>query len=330
MVTIKDVAKRANVSISTVSRVLNDSDHPVNTDTRQRILRAIEELGFYPNAMARSLQQNKTKTIGLIVPDIANPYYPGIVRGVEDVARELGYTVILCNADRSRERTQQYLRVLREKRVDGIIFTGGGAVEDAIQGDFLDGKVATVVIGKHRANLPAVRVDNIEAAREACGYLVKQGHNDILTIAGPETSTTAQDRLKGFRKALCEFGIIQRTERIVKGNFEFEGGYSAIQNMLRSGIGNVTAVIAQNDLMAIGAIKALNEKKIRVPEDIVVLGFDDIPVASYYNPKLSTVAVPVYELGTTAMRVIGQLLKGNQVPQVTTLEAKLVLRESTK
>ncbi|MDA8229223.1 MAG: LacI family DNA-binding transcriptional regulator [Desulfitobacterium hafniense] len=331
MVTIKDVAKHANVSISTVSRVLNDSDHPVNPETKKRILEAIEELGFYPNAMARSLQLNKTKTIGLLVPDIANPYYPGIVRGVEDVARELGYTVILCNADRSRERTQQYLRVLREKRVDGIIFTGGGAVEDAVQGDFLESNstIATVVIGKHRANLPSVRVDNVQASCDACEHLIKNGHKKIVTITGPETSTTAQDRLKGYRKALSQYELVQRTEWVIRGDFEFESGYRAVEQLLKISSGGVTAILAQNDLMAIGAIKALNDKSIKVPEEIAVVGFDDIPIASFYNPKLSTVAVPVYQLGSTAMRVLMQLLNGKEVPSVTTLETKVVIRESS-
>jgi LacI family transcriptional regulator len=330
MVTIKDVAKRANVSIATVSRVLNNSDHPVNSETKQRILNAIEELGFYANAAARSLQLNKTGTIGLIVPDIANPYYPGIVRGVEDVAHDLGYTVILGNADRSRERTQQYLKVLREKRVDGIIFTGGGIVEDANQGDFFEkGKIANVVIGRHQVNQPSVRVDNVLAAREACEHLVKRGHRHIATISGPNSSTTACDRLEGYRICLESHKLAIMDERIIQGNFELESGYNALTQMPKVGPGGITAVFVQNDLMAIGLINALRDKGIRVPEDVAVISFDDISLASIMTPKLTTISVPVYELGKVAMKILSEILEGLDVPLVTTLETKLMVRESS-
>src|SRR5680860_81120 len=329
MVTIKDVAKLANVSIATVSRVLNNSDHPVNVETKHRILNAIEELGFYANAAARSLQLNKTGTIGLIVPDIANPYYPGIVRGVEDLAHDLGYTVILGNADRSRERTQQYLRVLREKRVDGIIFTGGGIVEDATQGDFFEkSKIANVVIGRHSVNQSSVRVDNVQAAREACEHLVNRGHRHIATICGPNSSTTARDRIEGYRICLESHNLAIMDEQIIRGNFELESVYNALTQMHKVGPGGITAVFVQNDFMAIGLINALRDKGIRVPEDVAVIGFDDISLASIMTPKLTTISVPVYELGKVAMQVLSEILEGLDVPLVTTLETKLMVRES--
>lgn len=329
MVTIKDVAKLARVSISTVSRVINNSDHPVNLETRNRILEAVEELGFYPNAMARSLQRKHTQTIGLIIPDISNPYYPRVVRGVEDVAQKKGYTLILCNTDRSRERTQEYLRVLREKRVDGIIFTGGGAVEEAAQENFFDQQnIATVLIGRHKTNLPSVRVDNVQVARKACDYLVKQGYHQIIMIAGPESSITARDRLRGYRQSLTANGITLKKEWIIRGDFEFESGYEAIAKLPPFDAQEGMAILAQNDLMAIGAIKALQEKGIKIPEEVAVIGFDNIPLASYISPKLSTVAVPAYELGATAMRVLVELLEGKKVPQVTIMDAELIIRQS--
>ncbi|AKX95125.1 LacI family DNA-binding transcriptional regulator [Neomoorella thermoacetica] len=330
MVTIKDVARHAGVSVTTVSRVLNNSQHPISPATKQRVLAAIEELGFCPNAAARSLQLNETRTIGLILPDIANPYYPGIVRGVEDVAHESGYTVILCNTDRSRERTQEYLRVLREKRVDGVIFTGGGAVEDASQSHFFDQeRIATVVIGRHRGKLPAVQVNNTLAAREAVEHLLSLGHRRIATITGPATSTTASDRLDGYRCALAGRGMKVDPLLIVEGNFEFESGYQAIDRLPLRGPGAITAIFAHNDLMAIGAMKALQERGLQVPGDIAVMGFDNIPLASFITPQLSTVAVPVYDLGVTAMKVLAELLAGREVPPVTTLATKLQVRDST-
>ena len=328
--TIKDVARHANVSITTVSRVLNQTEHAVNSETRERVLKAIEELGFYPNAMARGLHLNKTKTIGLIIQDITNPYYPSIVRGVEDAAQELGYTVILANAYRSRERTTKYLNVLREKRVDGIIFTGGGAVKDAAEDKFFDrNQIATVVIGKScNAKLPSVQVNNIQASREACEYLITLGHQKIVTITGPEDSTTVIDRLEGYKQALKAHGLEPRDEWIFQGNFEFESGYNAVNRILEVYDNQKTAIFVQNDMMAIGVMKALQENNLRIPEDIAVLGFDNIPLASFVTPMLSTVAVPVYELGRTAMRIMSDLQSGHEVSRITTLPTKLLLRQS--
>ncbi|NLI91719.1 MAG: LacI family transcriptional regulator [Peptococcaceae bacterium] len=330
MVTIKDVARHANVSITTVSRVLNDTEHAVSPETKERVLTAIQELGFYPNAMARGLHLNKTKTIGLIIQDITNPYYPSIVRGVEDSAQALGYTVILANAYRSRERTTKYLNVFREKRVDGIIFTGGGVVKDAVEEKFFEHThISTVVIGKScNAKLPSVQVNNVQASREACEYLIKLGHRKIVTITGPADSTTSIDRLEGYYQALKQQGIEPQDDWIIQGNFEFESGYTAVQKFPAIGKGEITAVFAHNDMMAIGAMKAIQEKGFRVPEDIAVIGFDNIPLTSFVTPGLSTVTVPVYDLGRTAMKILSDLLSGHEVSRITTLPTKLTLRQS--
>lgn len=330
MVTIKDVAKLANVSITTVSRVLNDTGHSVSSETKERVLKSIQELGFYPNAMARGLHQNKTKTIGLIIQDISNPYYPSIVRGVEDGAQELGYTVILANAYRSRERTTRYLNVLREKRVDGIIFTGGGVVKDAVEEKFFEHThIATVVIGKSCNNkLPAVQVNNVQASREACEHLIKLGHRKIVTITGPAGSTTAIDRLEGYNQALRHHGIEVQDDWIIQGNFEFDSGYRAVDKFPEVGPDKVTALFAHNDMMAIGAMKALEEKGLKVPQDIAVMGFDNIPLSSFVTPVLSTVTVPVYELGRTSMKILSDMLAGLEVSRITTLPTKLTLRQS--
>lgn len=329
MVTIKDVARHANVSITTVSRVLNETEHAVSPETKERVLKSIQELGFYPNAMARGLHLNKTRTIGLIIQDISNPYYPSIVRGVEDAAQELGYTVVLANVYRSRERTTKYLNVLREKRVDGIIFTGGGVVKDAVEEKFFERThITTVVIGKScNAKLPSVQINNVQASREACEHLIKLGHRKIVTITGPCDSTTAIDRLEGYQQALKVHGIDPQEGWIYQGNFEFESGYRAAESFLSMGNG-FTALFAHNDMMAIGAMKALREKGLRIPEDIAVIGFDNIPLTSYITPALSTVAVPVYELGRTSMKILSDLLSGNEVSRITTLPTKLTLRQS--
>ncbi|HBT46822.1 MAG TPA: LacI family transcriptional regulator [Peptococcaceae bacterium] len=329
MITIKDVAKKAGVSVTTVSRVLNNSSHPISPETRQRVLEAVAELGFLPNAAARSLQLQETKTIGLMLPDIANPYYPGIVRGIEDVAHEEGYTIILCNTDRSRERTSKYLRVLREKRVDGIIFTGGGVVEDASHDRFFwREEIPTVVIGKHPADFPSVQIDNVGAAKRAVAHLIASGHRHIACITGPEASTTSRDRLKGYREALEEAGLDYHPGLVVTGDFSPAGGYGAVQRLLGQPGLKFTALFTHNDLMAVGALKALADHGLSVPWDVAVVGFDDIPLASYVLPRLTTVAVPVYDLGLTAMRLLRDLLQGREVAPVTTLTTELVVRES--
>ncbi len=330
MVTIKDVAKHAKVSITTVSRVLNKTEHSVSPETKERVLNSIRELGFYPNAMARGLHLNRTKTIGLIIQDISNPYYPSIVRGVEDSAQELGYTVILANAYRSRDRTTKYLNVFREKRVDGIIFTGGGVVKDAVEENFFEHThIATVVIGKScNVKIPTVQVNNVQAAWEACEHLLKLGHKRIVTITGPEESTTAIDRLEGYNQALIHHGITPKDEWVIQGNFEFESGYKAIERLSEVGGEKITAIFAQNDMMAIGAMKALEEKGLKVPEDIAVIGFDNIPLSSFVTPTLSTVTVPIYELGRTSMKILSDILAGHEVSRITTLPTKLTLRGS--
>ncbi|NLI91943.1 MAG: LacI family transcriptional regulator [Peptococcaceae bacterium] len=328
MVTIKDVAKYANVSIATVSRALNKDDNKVKPETREKVLHAVKELGFYPNAIARSLHHKKTKMIGLIIQDISNPYYPRIVRGVEDAAQKHGYTVVLANVYRSRQRTQNYLKIFREKRLDGVIICGGGIVKNAEQDNFFKENImSTVVIGKPLVDdLHSVQVNNFLAAKDACEYLINCGHKKIVTITGPKESTTANDRLEGYKAALMKYGIEPKEEWIIQGDFQYESGYNAIDYFPGIGKDKITAVFSQNDVMAIGVIKALRERGFEIPKDISVIGFDDTLFTASHG--LSSVAVPVYDLGKTAMTILADLLAGNDVPLITTLPTKLIIRET--
>ncbi len=330
-ITIKDVAKRSNVSISTVSRVLNKKNRLVNPETRKRVLDVIDELGYYPNAMARSLHSNKTRTIGMIVQDIANPYYPSIVKSVENTAQKWGYSIILANAERSRLRTSKYLKIMCEKRVDGLILIGGGIVQDAEEQDFLERTgVKIMVIGKpHNTKLASVQIKNIEAAREACTYLIGLGHRRIAMITGTDDSATAVDRTQGYREALEANGLPFNKEWVISGDFDFKGGYSAAEKLSQIGGKNgITAIFAQNDMMAIGAMKALQKKGYRIPQDVSILGFDDIQAASFVTPTLATVAVPLEELGSTAMENLVKLLNGDKLDRPTYLQTEIKHRES--
>jgi LacI family transcriptional regulator len=327
-VNITDVARRAGVSISTVSRVLNDGDYPVKPETRQKVLEAIEELRFRPNDLARSLLLKQSRTIGLIIPDISNPYYPELSLGVEATAAEHGYAVIFCNTSRRVEKVEYYLDVLLQKRADGIIIAGGGTdlaqVSEAALG--FDTKIA--LVGRHNLPFPSVQVDNFSAAREATSHLLNLGHRHIAFISGPPSLTSVQDRLSGYKASLEERRISEDDSLICDGDFEAESGYSATLSLLQEEP-RPTAIFAANDRMAISAMAAAADLGLHVPDDLTVIGFDDIVTASIVRPALTTVALPAYEMGASAMRLMLRLLEGEECPKIVWLTTELVVRQSS-
>lgn len=326
--TIQDVADLAQVSISTVSRVVNDAGYPVRPETRQRVLEAVDALGFRPNPIARSLVGKPTQTIGLIVPDISNPYYPLLSRGVEDVASEQGYTVFFCNTDRSAAKARHYVEVLREKQTDGLIFAGGGLEENGEPllsgGD--SGKV--VLIGRHHWPFPSVQVDNARAARDATCHLIELGHRRIAFISGPIGLTSARDRLAGYMQAMEDPGSRVDQSLIQEGDFQAESGYQAAFSLLQSREAP-TAIFAANDQMAIAAMAAAYDLGLRVPEDVAVVGFDDTPAARDVRPALTTVSLPTYEIGASAARLLLRLLAGEATEETVWLPTRLVVRQSS-
>ena len=327
-VNITDVAQRAGVSISTVSRVLNNSDYPIRPETRQKVLEAIEELRFRPNDVARSLLLKQTHTIGLIVPDISNPYYPELSLGVEATASEHGYAVIFCNTSRRPEKVEYYLDVLLQKRADGIIIAGGGTDLTQISQGTLRSDTKIALVGKHHLPFPSVQVDNFGAAREITSHLLHLGHRHIAFISGPPNLTSVQDRLAGYKASLEERGISEDNRLICEGDFGAESGYSATLSLLR-GEPTPTAIFAANDRMAISAMAAAADVGLRVPNDLTVVGFDDIITASLVRPSLTTVALPAYEIGASAMRLMLRLLEGEECPKTVWLPTQLVIRQSS-
>ena len=327
-VNITDVAQRAGVSISTVSRVLNNSDYPIRPETRQKVLEAIEELRFRPNDVARSLLLKQTHTIGLIVPDISNPYYPELSLGVEATASEHGYAVIFCNTSRRPEKVEYYLDVLLQKRADGIIIAGGGTDLTQISQGTLRSDTKIALVGKHHLPFPSVQVDNFGAAREITSHLLHLGHRHIAFISGPPNLTSVQDRLAGYKASLEERGISEDNRLICEGDFGAESGYSATLSLLR-GEPTPTAIFAANDRMAISAMAAAADVGLRVPNDLTVVGFDDIITASLVRPSLTTVALPAYEIGASAMRLMLRLLEGEECPKTIWLPTQLVIRQSS-
>lgn len=322
--TIHDVAQLAGVSPATVSRVLNGATHAVRETTRRRVLEAVRRLDYYPNRLARSLLQRHTAVVGLLVPDVSNPYYACILRGIEDVAHQHGLAVMLCNTDRDPTKQHQYLRALLEHRVDGVVVAGGTFTWEDLR--MVGRRLPVVAVGRHPSDVLCVRVDNVRAAYEACQHLLNLGHTRVGFLAGPRSSLTAQDRVRGYRRALREVGVQPARGWICWSEFTAEGGYRATRQVLSAA--EVTALVASNDQMALGALRALWELGLQVPADVSVVGFDDTPVAAATVPALTTVAIPAYELGRQAMQLLVKVRAGVGAADVV-LPAQMRVREST-
>ncbi len=327
-VTIHEVAAQAGVSITTVSRVLNNSEYPVRAETRQRVIAAVESLGFRPNPLALALLGKPTRTIALMIPDMGGSTYSALSRGVEDVASECGYALIFCNTDGSIQKIQRYLQVLREKRVDGVVFAYG-AIEDPDDPPLMPevgGKA--VVVGRHPWPFPSIRMDDVQAACEATTHLIHLGHRHIAMIRGPVHRASAADRLRGYRRALAQAGIDFDESLLGEGDWSHESGYRAAACLLQMPE-RPTALFAPNDRMAAGAMAAAFDAGLRVPDDVAVVGFDDGPLAQYVRPAITSVAFPSYEMGRSAARLLLRLLAGESVEPVTWFSTTLMVRPSS-
>ncbi len=326
---IHDVAKRANVSIATVSRVLNSSDHKVSAETAERVRKAVAELDYRPNALARALQINKTMTVGVIIPDISNHYYAEIVRGIQQVADLEGYHIILQNTERKQDRIAKSIYLLREKMVDGIIFSGGVINGYEPLSALKELRDRVVVIGRHDVNFPAVMVDNISGAYQAVQHLLDLGHTRISFIGWSADSTTATDRLSGYKGALAQNSCRFDESLIREGQLTPESGYVEAKKLLAQEQ-RPTAIFAGNDQMAFGAIYAATELGLKVPEDLAVVGFDNIPLSSYFVPPLTTIEVPMFTLGTNSMSALINLISGKKTPRIKLHKTRLIVRKSSK
>jgi LacI family transcriptional regulator len=335
MPSIVDVAKLAGVSVTTVSRVINNSSHPVNPETRNRVLNAAAELNFVPSALARALVSDNTHIIGIIVGDASDPYFATIVRGISDVARENGYLTMVCNSDRVSQMELSYVRLMSNYRVDGIIFAGGGLNDDDYldeMRDLIDGlkerDVPVIILGSHRFQAHLISIDNVQAAMDMTEYLIGLGHRRIGFIQGPQVLSTSILRLKGYRQALEKHNIPYDQNLVAASNFTYEDGQRAT-NLLVKCKPQPTAIFGSNDLVAIGCLGWLRELGIAVPGEISVAGFDDISAARYVNPPLTTISVPMREMGATGMRhLLKMITTGVQFEEIHLLPYTLVERAS--
>ncbi|WP_297521517.1 LacI family DNA-binding transcriptional regulator [uncultured Clostridium sp.] len=310
---IKDVAREAGVSIATVSRVLNEID-VVNEDTKKKVQEAIKMLGYRPNIVARSLKTQRTKTIGIIVPDISSQVYPEIVRGAEDVANIYKYNVMLCNSDCDGEKELEYLRVLKEKMVDGVLYMSSSLGEEILDLiNELNIKIILVETGNKESGLPSVSIDNIAGAYEATNHLLEKGRKNIAFMGTSKNEKNAWGmRFEGYEKALNEAGIEVKEELCFFENLKIKTGKDGVAQILDNGY-KVDGIVCASDEIAIGAINALRENNLNVPADVSVTGFNGIDMAKNFYPTITTVEQPMYDMGSVAMRMLIKLLNNQEL-----------------
>ena len=305
---IKDVARLAQVSVTTVSHVLNQT-RPVHPDTRARVEAAVQSLGYVPSAVARSLKLNATHSIGMLVPNNSNPYFAELVRAVEDACFAAGYALLLCNTDDDADRQRVYLDVLAQKRVDGVI-VASTTDDERMSQHLARTALPMVLIDRDITGLdrPCVQTDHVLGGMIATQHLLELGHTRIACIGGPELLHSSERRIDGWREALLRARL--PAELLVYGDFSVNGGYQAMQRVLaKAGEQIPTAVFACNDLMAIGALRALHEAGLHAPEDVSVVGYDDIELADYIRPALTSVAQPVKTMAEQALARLLALLR---------------------
>lgn len=325
MVTIKDVASRAGVSVSTASYALNNS-HSVRASTRERVLRAAQELDYRPSGLAKILKKQKSILIGALLNDFVGPFYSELIRGIQEVTVMNGYQLVVCS-DYGGDQSAAS-RFLRERLMDAAIVMAqdipDGELLQSAGGDFpimvLDRKL-------EGENIYSVLIDNENGARQAVEYLIQNGCRRIAFLSGSREALDNTRRFTGYRKVLAEHGIAFDEGLVLKGDFTERGGYRAVREYLKDHP-LPEAIFSANDEMAIGTLKALEECSVRVPQDVALVGFDDIQLASYVQPKLTTVRRPMYELGMLATHMLFKAMRKQPVNRSVTLSTELVVRDS--
>lgn len=332
---LQDVAALAGVSSATASRVLSGSLHPVAAPTRQKVLDATKALDFEPNMLARGLARNRTQTVAVLVHDIMDEYFSEIARGVEDEAYSHGYVALICNTDRDADKELYYLRKLRAMQIDAILFTAGGlrgrthrrdANRQLTQIEAAGGVI--VRLAPHPGGKPDVGYSNRRGLALAVDHLVGLGHRNIGFLAGSPRITTSAERLAAMRLALASHGIELLEATIFDGDFSRAGGEEAAAKFVDADCA-ATAVVSANDQAAIGFVRGLRSRHVVVPDEVSVVGFDDIAPCAYVEPPLTTVHVPLYEIGVQGMRLAFDLLVGKDRPKPHEFPLELTIRSTT-
>lgn len=327
--TIKDIARKANVSYGTVSRALNNK-YGVKRETRERVLAVAVKMGYSPNAIARGLVNKSTQSIGLVIPDILNPFYPGVAVGIEDKALQSGYSVFFCNTNHDKKREIQSLKLLAEKRVDGIILAPG--LEDPnIPDSLVNGDIPIVHICRRyvEPSKSFVVIDDERGGFLATKHLIEQGYKKIGFIGAKDQALNLDERFEGYKQAFQKFGLQIDKRYIYASDFQRQTGYRIVRKMLADG-DYPRAIFAENDILALGVIQAIREAALSIPGDIAVVGFDDIPFASFPEVQLTTIGQPKYEMGEIAVSILLDQMSGrNTEPRKVILEPQLIVRKSS-
>lgn len=335
--TLWDVARAAGVSAATVSRALEKPDS-VAAETRRRVMEAVASCGYTPNIQARNLRKMETRLVTVLIADVTNPFFNEIVRGVEQVARAQGYSVLLADSENDPGQEAAYGNLLAARRTDGMILLNGRlpiglAADPPKSGAGRAAKPPPIVVACEyltNRDLPTVQIDNVEAARKATDHLIEQGHRRIGFIAGPMLNVLSRDRLQGYRDALLDSGLPFDEALVAPGDFSILSGIAATRRLMQ-GAEAPSAIFASNDEMAFGAIRAARDAGLKVPQDLSVIGFDDIRFSAYVDPPLTTIRQPGLEIGRTAMTMLLAILRDAKLPQRrVVLPTELVARASVR
>jgi len=331
MSTIVEVAERAGVSIATVSNVIRGTKR-VSPALQKRVRDAVRELDYYPNAIARSLKVKQTRMLGMVLPDITNPFFPGIIRGAEDAAFERDYFLVTANTDEHIGRERRIVAALRSYRVDGILLASApGSNASHIRSTIASG-VSVVCLDRPVSGVKAdsVLLDNVRGARECVRHLVKQGHRRIAVITGPLKAQNACERLQGYEEALREADISADNPLILEGDLRYESGNRLAKRLIQNQV-NVTAIFVCNGVMTLGVLSAFEELGVRCPENVALATFDDLTLEHSYHSHLTAVVQPSYEMGARAATMLMDRIEGKLTgdPVVVRIVPTLVIREST-
>lgn len=326
--TLLDIAKYANVSKTTVSMVLNNKPISVSDETRENILKAAKELNYIPNSLARSLSTKKTYTIGVIVPDIQNPFFSEMAKHIEITAERYGYSVILCNSFNSYEREENYIRLLISKLVDGVIFAASGDKPSNVN-TLIDNKIPFTVVDRlldTDKKYNGVFCENKYGIYLGVEYLYKKNKRKIAFVGGDDNSSVVKIRLNSFREIAKKLGILDE-DIIIKESFTLNGGINSTKEIIKRNK-NVEAIFYSSDIMAIGGIKYLLREGYLIPDDISILGYDNIDIGSFIEPELTTIAQPISEMGKEACNLLIKLINEKSNGEIINIKPYLIERST--
>lgn len=329
-VTLTDIAKMANVSKTTVSMVLNNKDISVSEDTRNKIHKIVKELNYIPNTVARSLSTRKTETIGIILPDIENPFFSEMARAIEDTAEKLNYNVILCNSYNKKSKEEKYVKLLISKLTDGVIFISGGKSEDSLK-ILEDNKVPFVIVDRYiesSEKYNGVFCSNDQGIALGVEYLYEKGKRNVAFVSGSKKLKEAGLRLDAYNNTAERLGIYNG-DLIVEDEFTLDGGVRSTEKLLSMN-NEIDAIFYSSDVMALGGMKYLLKRGYRIPEDISILGYDNIYISALFEPGLSVVAQPIYNMGEEACRLLVKQINGQDEHEVIYLKPHLIERDTVK